>query len=237
MKKIIFILVTVLFSNFVFAEDVYNFYFQKSPGSNTVIQSSLGQTVNPASTQVQGPAPTTTAPVAVVGPTASETKSHWKFSVGHGHSIDSFVDVTGALVGIGYNFNKYFGLNASYLMKNNAMGIQWPTFGEPSLDTADIGLHVTPISLNAFDFDLFEISILGGLASIRQIEKQWDKDGYGYTGVASLHYKPYFGVGVEINFTKNFGLELFNKLQTEDINSEDNPISFNFSGASLAWRI
>lgn len=226
MKKIIFVLVAILFSDFVEAEDVYNFYFQKTPGTNEVIQNGSGQTVNP---------PATTVPVAAVTPPSSGRKSHWKFTVGYGHDSDSFADVTGAMINVGYNFNKYFGLNTSYLKKNAVVNSYWIAAGQPSLDKFDIGFHVTPLTLNAFGVDLFEISFLGGMASVHHIEQPVGNGG----GVVARDYKPYLGLGFNINFTKNFGLEFFNKFQADDLssNGEGNPYRFLFSGFSLAWRI
>lgn len=237
-------------------DDVYNFYFQKSPGTNTVIQNGAGQTVTPqqlpatvetpvATPSASTPPPTTTATVAVTPP-AQEKTSFWKFSAGYGANDDVSISRSGYVVGVGYNFNKYFGIGATTLITNNSGSEYHET---SNINKYDLGFVVSPLSMNAFGFDVLQVSLLGGITSYRSYSQvvgnttsvpSENSSAFSESGSGDSNDKhtAYLGLGLTLNFTKNFGIEVFSKTSSKKaIKGSDWQYDFTYTGATLSWRI
>lgn len=257
MTLVLLVLLTI--TDLAMSDDVYNFYFQKSPGTNTVIQNGAGQTVTPQTsvnttteTSVVIPAsstipsvPSATTAIAAVTPPAQEKTSFWKFSAGYGTNDDDTIARSGYVVGVGYNFNKYFGVGLTALIANNSDSEYHQT---TDIDKYDLGVVVTPLSINAFGFDALQVSLLGGITSYRHY--YWmpaststtpttpaSFDEYG-SMESDVEYTTYLGLGVSLNFTKNFGVEVFSKTSSKKaIKGNDWRNDFTYSGATLSWRI
>src|SRR5438034_742131 len=134
MKNLKIILVLLIASGPILADDVYNFYFQKAPGPQTVIQGDGKMAMQPAPTSTSSAetkaessikSQAETKPVAEDKAPATQSEStvpnfkHWEIFGGYGlvstplsytyNSTSASASASGYTLGINYNFLNYFG--------------------------------------------------------------------------------------------------------------------------------
>lgn len=206
------IVVALLFlSSRVWAQDVYNFYFQKAPGPQTVEQGGNNTAGVPADTPVTATiepgaaeATLTTTPPPLAAKAAIKEYREWAIYAGMGSSEDPTQRSGRTIIGGEYYFSKWWGLNAQFLLgRRDNMNT---SSDMPSPEVA-IGGQITPIRLTFFDWELIDFSILGGVMTAREGSTFTYYDGgYNYQSDSRLTLVPYIGIGLGLNFTKNIAL-------------------------------
>lgn len=201
------------------AEDVYNFYFQKPLSPNSA-------------TQKEQP-PVTAAQAPAANP-AAETESYLKLSIGAGSSDSALGHMTGTLISIGYNFNRYVGINASALFQANLTKTT-EYMGSPNENKYDIGVNFNPFTVKAFGHNFLELAILIGATNTHVLETWGYEDN---VPAISQEHATYLGIGGNINFTDNFGINVFHKKTAKEfLHGSDRRQKFEYFGATLSWKI
>jgi hypothetical protein len=171
-----------------YADDVYNFYFQKAPGPQTVIQGGA-----PAKTTSVEEGKAQTAPLVVSEvPKTNENASvaqqptvpaleaasdfkKWEVSVGYAMVADAVDQFKGGGVSVGYNFSRYFGTEAGAVYAKDAVHKYYEdNLGRSSLDYS-AGLTVTPLHIHVFGADVFELGAIAGGMSTTSSEEPTKK--------------------------------------------------------------
>ena len=207
------------------AQDVYNFYFQKAPGS--VVTPT--PTVAPQPQTSLPPAPTVTAPVAspiaqatVVAATAPATTEekpkfyNWNVQLMRTSVADAYSDVVPRIrdrLGLeaGYRFNKFFAATAG--MAFGSIYSNWKAETGTEVSNSFIpygGIRINPLHLNIFGTEMLEIFahagvMYGALRSPPFGQEEPDSQLYGY-----------FGGGARINFGDRVGLEFAYRTKNDD---------------------
>lgn len=219
--------------------DVYNFYFQKAPGPQTVIQggarpeNSVQVRETPDGMQViqntnptpAAPVPTTTA--AAEKKQAEEDFKKWAFRLGfESRSQDSGGydewgtayqwSASGTSIGASYSFNKYIALDGSVLFTSRVYNSEDPRL---SFNYRQIypylGIEFTPLRFVLFNYDLLDISFIGGITS-HSLNHESNRADF------------YRGFKLTINVSSNFALGMMGRFTGENQSGE--------GGLSLAWR-
>ncbi|HEX4925400.1 MAG TPA: hypothetical protein VFV50_15005 [Bdellovibrionales bacterium] len=233
------VLTSQIFIGPVFAQDVYNFYFQKGAPPATVIQGGAGQRseaqalpsqVQPEQAPSGAPAsPSETSEVAttVTKLNAASDRGYksWELQVGPAYVADVQGHWTGASLAGQYNFSKYIGLQLGvlYAPKNDAYG---EMYDKDQAWDASLAAVVTPVHVNLFGREFLQVSALGGFMTTRKSElvsvPSYD---YGYgtyryetreTSSQTRVVKPFLGVGLALNFAQSFGMYAQAKVISEN---------------------
>lgn len=218
MKKFIFIFTVVFHLNFAFADDVYNFQFQKTH-------------------EVTPPTPTVAAKAPTPFPSTPEKLDYWRYSLGYGFNKDLVGRVEGIVLGISYNFNNYFGLNGSYLIKQKFIPENSGYANQDHLNKIDLGFNFTPFSIRSFGLDLVEFTFYGGLTSIHNPPIYADD---GTSSTAPEDYQGYIGLGFHVNITKDFSIEATTKTLANQIFFRNQYLAsehFTYISYNLIWSI
>jgi hypothetical protein len=168
------------------AQDVYNFYFQKSPTA-TVTPGATSAPLTPTTGEAAPsgapatPNNSTTAPAPKEDST-NTFKTHWQVMVGT--SQDSANDHPGISLLAGYDLNRYFGIELGEQYYFGAMGL-------PAHLEGLLGVSVTPIHINIFGRETFEIGAVAGVMSASNSQ---------YGRVAQFG-GPYLGARVGLRFS------------------------------------
>lgn len=212
------------------ADDVYNFYFQKAPGPQTVIQG--GAATAPAATAAPSPlepepsvAPSTpvatTAPAATMTPEINKDSRRRRFSVGLGvaNVFDNFSygteDVNGRYALMAeYSFNKY--LTADMSLKLDSFSGEWSKTGESIFKSMvpTLGLNVFPFHLNFFGSEVLALGFQGGIGYGAFDNREvigYVTDEFGEILSRSKHemvLRGYLGIVTQINFPSDFALRI-----------------------------
>lgn len=211
-KLILIILIVLSAAVLARADEVYNFYFQKEPGAQTV----PSVTVRPEPSEVA-------ANVAAPSPASAPDKPgfrRWEFSLGPVLKADRQAIWEGGLFLTQYNISRYFALDAGILRattsRTYAVGL--PEGDNSDLDAYDFsaGITVTPIHVRVFGSDVITVSAVGGYMSTRQHGVWWDQSGRGERFQQARVWKPYIGPAVAINFNEQLGIYGQWRLQQDD---------------------
>lgn len=207
------------------AQDVYNFYFQKAPGSvvtptPTVVPQPQTSLV-PAATAAAPPAApvTQTAVVTAAIPASTEEKPkfyNWNVQLMRTSVADAYSDVVPRIrdrLGLeaGYRFNKFFAATAG--MAFGSIYSNWKAETGTEVSNSFIpygGIRINPLHLNIFGTEMLEIFAHAGVM---------------YGALRSPPYGPeepdaqlyaYFGGGARINFGDRIGLEFSYRTKNDD---------------------
>jgi hypothetical protein len=217
----LFAIISQIFVAPVIADDVYNFYFQKAPGPQTVIQGGSGQKSSDLPLQnhineneksvISAPAENALASnsvatkVSTPSEATAETKK-WEIQAARAMVADPVDSWMGYSLGARYNFNRYLGADLTLV---NASDATHGYFNESQNSSWDgtVGVVLTPIYINTFGYDLMQVSVLGGVMSMRDpVDNEINKRGF----------KPYWGIGVALNFTRNVAMNFEAKMLSDD---------------------
>ncbi len=239
MKTIFAISLLIASSAFATDGDVYNFYFQKAPGPQTVIQSGakrdnsdqLRETPNGVeaipSTKTGEPTTSLKAPPPAIESKKPEEPDYKKWSVRFGSEVrtvdlppddidgrNNYVVGSGSSVGGTYAFNKFLALDASILFAK-AKTLSGASL-RPSADAIIpyFGLELTPIRVALFNYNLMDFAFIAGVTA-----KGLDSSG------AASHYT---GIRFSLNFSSNFAFQTIARFTPESEIGE--------GGAHFAWR-
>jgi hypothetical protein len=154
------------------AQDVYNFYFQKNMSPQFPV---TGSSANKPATQ---PAVQKVTSVENPETTATQNKTFRRFEFGLSYGTTSFAEKfeysdsiydddfemsnggTGFGIQGGIRFNKFFSLDGMF----NVTEVKSEEYDDGrKIYQGSLGLLVTPIHINLFGYELFEISASGGL--------------------------------------------------------------------------
>jgi hypothetical protein len=206
-----------------FADDIYNFYFQKAPGPQTVIQ---GGGPNPAPNPAAPaalPPPGTPEAIAATSPPAAaqgqsvaktappvESEDHirgWNINLGAAGIIDKQGSHRGVNLGTSFDFNRYVAVEGQLYYASPSDGSYPKDSSSWSNLDGSIGLVLTPIRINAFGWDLFDVSLLGGAQTTRANAAEYNDDFASQQTSAnqSRTVVMYWGAGLAVNFAKEFG--------------------------------
>ncbi len=195
--------------------DVYNFYFQKGPAPQTVIQGGGGQKAEPAKqdslpTEVEvpetaSPPPQTTKTAIVPEQTKHDRGEHnYEIYLGITRLSDAIGTGDAYTLGFQYNFNRYIGAR----LDTRVLAVDTATYRKEILNPDDsqnrwggsASLVFTPLRLELLGHQLLRVSATAGVLSERKIKKQTDNEvsvqGRGFVGGI---------VGMDIN--ENVALE------------------------------
>lgn len=151
------------------ADDTYNFYFQKSPGGAAAASGANSSApLSPQDATAAPAGPVQQNKTAIPPAPALETPEfkHWRFGFGPTHVIDGFQyagDVARWRVGLslGYDFNKYFGVEGMMAISPNT-GENKHLYGQSLFVLPTVGLTVTPIHISLFGRESISIGLQGG---------------------------------------------------------------------------
>lgn len=200
------------------AQDVYNFYFQKTDHTNEMVQVKNGEAVSadkkeiPARIETGGAPPVAAAPAAIsvaanVSPVAGEKKNFWRLTAAAGTFVDKIKRVEKSYaLNVEYGFNKYFGLDAQVMagkateIYNDAMsGIYEHTYF-----TGALGLKVTPVHVELFGYDFIDVAADVGAMTAAS---------YGASGI---RVAPYWGTQVDLNIVDRLAFVVDGRFQDFD---------------------
>lgn len=197
--------------------DVYNFYFQKAPGPQTVIQGGAAPAV--PSVESKGPETTPTSPppnpglvqstTAALGERVPDSKieKKWILRLARTYHNDSFsegsgddrvfVDRIGEGTGLylGYSLNRFVafeaGLDSShFLVETSSAHDTQRSESQSTILFPSLSVVLTPVRMNVFGYDLLEYSAIAGVS--RSID-----------GASNS----YFGLRMGLNLTSDLALE------------------------------
>lgn len=226
MKKLTFYIIfflaisILILTEGVRADDVYNFQFQKSQEGTP-------------------PTPAVVSPAPALSPSKPEKSTDWRYSVGYGFNKDLVGRVEGIVLGVGYNFNKYFGLNSTYLIKQKFIPEYHSYTNQDHLNKLDVGFNFTPFSVSSFELNLLEITFYAGITSTHN-PPLYSTDGT--PTMAREDYQGYIGLGINLNFTKDFSLEattktLANQIFPQNRIQHNAAECFTYISYNLVWKI
>lgn len=228
--------------------DTYNFYFQKAPGPQTVVQGGQaqqpqpttvikdGEVVQSAPSPVAQPQPIqqaaaqNAAPVQTVAEQANANRT-WNLYGGIGSvyhetgSAGGGYSAKGYSIGLGYNVSKYFGLDATAIWADKASHTQATnsSFQRNNAWDGSLGVVVTPVHIQLFGYDFIQLSALGGLKSFTK--SVGSSGGDSLTEVKSA--VAYLGPRITVNINPNFGVILENKWAVGDTVSTQATLALN----------
>lgn len=201
----------VALSNEARAQDVYNFYFQKSatqPSAPSGVSTS-SETAAPSSTPAAAPAPAPAAAAApapkpteatpsaslaaTVPPPAKDEYKRWQVNVAYGKSVDYEKDFRGLSFGGDYGINKYFGFQGQ-IFTGKVMNRYGDRLNDDNTTqfAGSLGVKVTPIHVQLFGWNFIEFAALAGVMS-----------STGRQAHHEFRFAPYVGGGVTVNFSEN----------------------------------
>lgn len=214
------------------AQDVYNFYFQKTDHANEMVQVKNGEPV--AATKASAPkagetastsatasvstsdaaAPETTTNVATnvaaKNSSMTEKKDYWRFGFGFARLTDH-VRIGQSKVyalSVDYGLNRYFALE-SQLVGGTVYAYDTGSFGASSTAFAgSLGLKATPVHIDLFGWDFIDLSISGGAMTSMGSNQSPNEN--------TLKIVPYVGGEVAVNVAKNISLALNGKFESGD---------------------
>lgn len=226
------------------ADDVYNFYFQKSQNATEMTQVKNGVAASPtkanlsdvaekdeAATDTKTPSPAAKTQIAtkIEQPTEKEyVRKFWQVEVGTGQFADHEKRVSdGYSARLGYGFNKYFGLEGQLMgggataSDKNISG-EYFSYGTPgrSYFAGAFGMKVTPVHIEFFGFDLIDLSATAGAMTAT---------GRDPGSAHDFRIAPYLGGAVAINLAERLAVVFDGKL-------EDSDNKFGQMSATLAYR-
>lgn len=217
--------ITVVLTSSAQAQDVYNFYFQKAPGS----VATPTPTVVPQTQTSLPPTPSVTAPVAspiaqptvvaAAAPATTEEKPkfyNWSVQLMRTSVADAYSDMIPGVrerLGLeaGYRFNKFFAATAGTTF--GSIYSNWKEETGSGISNSFIpyaGIRVNPLHLNIFGTEMLEIFTHAGVmyGALRSPPSGPDEP------VAQLY--AYFGGGARINFGDRIGLEFTYRTKNDD---------------------
>ncbi len=225
------------------AQDIYNFYFQKTPGATapTVNSAPAPQTTPPASPPAPAPSPAIQAPLPQ-GQNEKSALKTWELGL-----YNSWITVpidergeysnegSGNQKGLGvlgaYRFNKFVSAEAGILYRN---GWENSNSGESRYDDGKgfegmLGVAVAPIHINLFGYELIELAATGGIMSMSKYTSQIDTN-YEVSGVRVRRESvAYLGPRISLNLTSDLGVVL-------DVKTGMRGNWSNVGNLGLRWR-
>lgn len=208
------------------AEDVYNFYFQKGPGPQTVIQGGGGQTASAEAASVppirRGPQPLEEESVApalksqttvLAPPPTTETKYRpFEILAGLSQISDDLGSSRAYSLAAQYNFNRFIGLRAQghFLAPEDDEKAKAQIHpDEPTNRWGGLASFVfTPIQVELIGHRFIDISAHAGVLSQRILGPK-GTDGLNAVEVAG---RGFVGAGVTLALNENLGVEGFASL-------------------------
>lgn len=241
MRTLIFSALALLLSYIAFYQnveaadgDVYNFYFQKAPGPQTVIQGnappekSLAVKETASGTEVQKPAANSSTSIKTDENRDPEFYK-WAVRAGRGtryliaetsYFLDTPVDVgfMGTSIGGSYSINKYVAWDLELLFPEKQTTYYWRNgqqveSNRPSI-VPYVAVQITPVSLTVFSYDLMDFSFLIGIAPTP------------FIGSSALH--TFGGFRYAINFSKKFAFEARVRSAGSDISEMSTNLTWRF---------
>jgi hypothetical protein len=206
------------------AEDVYNFYFQKGSGPQTVVQGGSGQSATkapisaeglteplpasvavPAATPVAAPVAANPAPVAAVPAESRDRENSFSVTLGY----ENFRDAQG--------FGKGYDVGFRVAM-TRALGLRlMGRFREPNEQPSYFGglaaLELVPLRLKLFDHPFLNLGVFAGAENVRTAS------GKGIVPVA--------GISALFSLNSNFGIEAL-AMRSIDGHSVAGSLAFQF---------
>lgn len=206
-------------TNVAYAQDVYNFYFQKSAAPSATVNgvpvdpqtaaSSQGVTPAAASAVIAPVAPSSTITTSAPPP-AKDDFRHWQANIAWGTIVDQAKQVNGLAFGGEYAFNKYLGLQGEIMTGKASKYWHENTESDAYNATrfaAALGAKLTPIHVQLFGWTFIEFSVLGGVMSATSREPSRHNDAR----VAS-----YAGFGATLNLSESTTLITQYKFEDAD---------------------
>lgn len=211
---LIFAISIFFFIATVHAQDVYNFYFQKAPGGNTV------STPAPAVTAPGTAAPLPASPAPSLAPASEGTSTavaaksdetnsirHWSFQLMQARVADSYTDTDHSKSSrpgfvAGYRYNKYFGGEFGSSV-GTISGV-----GSSSSIVPFVGLRLNALHLNVFGTEIAEFFATTGAIYL-------DASTYSggtYDPGSKRELYGYVGGGFRICLSDRFGVEVAARL-------------------------
>ena len=198
------------------SNDTYNFYFQKAPGPQTVIQggASSGQTASATGgATTDNPTTGAAAPsTATSVPTAPEVKPRdyypWSLTLGYANLSDASGHYTGIDVSGAHNFSKFWAIEGGLLIASTNGNGGDPLGGEVrrrGLDIFDLhaGGLVIPVHIKFFDSTVIEWGLGLGLQTLDS-----SSSSPSYANVGSVAVKKNLVTYVASHFAVNLADEL-----------------------------
>jgi hypothetical protein len=208
------------------AQDVYNFYFQKTDHANEMVQVKNGDplaapkssttVVDPSTGETKTvapalkPAEAASVATAVAAPSSKdEKKNFWRLEMGLAAFTDHEKQVMQAYGSrLEYGFNKYFGIEGQIvggkpfnMTDNSQDGYNSNYFA------GALGLKLTPIHVQLFGWDFIEFSALAGAMSATG--RDWDSRH-------QFRLAPYVGAAVAVNITDRLSVAVDGKFEDFD---------------------
>ena len=193
------------------AEDTYNFYFQKSPQG-----ASLAPTP-PGSAESLPATPTAQNQVALAPPSVAPPFRSWRVAFGPSMVLDAYTrfggtgDSSRMTLGVGYDFNKYLGIEGSLAFAPNTTGI----FRQALFVLPTVGVTVTPIHISLFGRESISLGMQVGamyLSTYNKAAGENYQNGGPWPGpqafVNEAQLYPYIGLDVGFRITDSVKLLL-----------------------------
>lgn len=198
-------------SGSAWADDVYNFYFQKWPAPTAPIDAS--KTLVPTPTKVDDVKKddvktpeqskpgdgalnsTTTSLATAASPPAPEEFRRWSIGLGLSRVEDQStfngnLETQGYAFDLEYDFSRYFGLNGELYVSNDTVNALW---GGPAQISplhqfdGSLGMVVTPFHIQLFGSNFLSLGFqLGGICQFAGSGINWDGALY-YGALASVN--------------------------------------------------
>lgn len=243
MRTLIFSALSLLLSYLAFYQnceaaegDVYNFYFQKAPGPQTVIQGappsekSLVVTENATAAPAQAAQPAPPASLARVEEKPVEKSAdHLKWAIRYGRGIRNYADkwasrwpngldrhFDATSLGGSYSLNKYVALDLELLFIKDEMGQETSMPLEPPGVVPYVALQLTPFRLTLFSYDLMDFSFLVGLTENPDFRASRDK----VSTFTAFRYA--------LNITSNFAIDARLRMTSADTSEYSSNLTWRF---------
>jgi hypothetical protein len=206
------------------SNDVYNFYFQKGPAPNQVIQGGGGQQAGTPGqapqtipSVLQPPAATETAATSTAKAVAPVEKdphayNNWGILLGVTRVNDDVGTGLAYNFGVQYNFIRYLGLRLQGHFFANDTATYNQVLGNPDDNANKWGgqaaLVFTPIHVELLGHQFLSVSALGGIMTMRQLGGVTSDDGMGnQTFDVRRISRGFWGVGAQFQLNENVGIE------------------------------
>lgn len=200
MKTTILSLIFLLLGSKSYAsqDDVYNFYFQKAPGPQKVVQGGESTGV----TQSQS---------SVIKNEIKHPLDKYKWEIMLSNAMVSY-SYSGVGVSARRLFNRFFSLDAGLLYANSRDVFDYAPAERKGLQAFDgyLGGSLTPIHAKIFDSYIFEVGFLIGVMTVEDVQWQYHSDVHGNTYDRTKKYgqkyiSSFAGWSMAANFTEQFG--------------------------------
>lgn len=238
------------------ADDVYNFYFQKGSGPQTVVQGGSGQSSAAKAaatlpTTSNEPAPATPQPISAPAanpspavnsnsslstaqaPFPQEESGNRPFTIllGYGKVADSLGSNMSYSVGLQYNFNRFLGARLQGRFRDTQSGNSnyELTNGNQSANKVGgmLAMMFTPLRLDLLGHRFMEFSAFAGAETYRRIS-DFSQDSSGSTeATVATGFAPLVGATALLGLNDNVGIELQGSRSTKSTSVSGN-LAFQF---------